>query len=68
MGDKKIAESIAIMSYINEKAKNKKDNTNNTNNNIDENSNNNNTNNSSTSNNEFVWNYSPEFFMIYGCI
>ena len=62
MGDKKIAESIAIMSYINEKAKNKKDNTNtnNTNNNIDENS--------STSNNEFVWNYSPEFFMIYGCI
>ena len=58
MGDKKIAESIAIMSYINEKAKNKKDNTNNTNN-IDDNS---------TTNNEFVWNYSPEFFMIYGCI
>ena len=60
MGDKKIAESIAIMSYINEKAKNKKDNKNTNNTNIDENS--------STSNNEFVWNYSPEFFMIYGCI
>ena len=62
MGDKKIAESIAIMSYINEKAKNKKNNTN------TNNTNNNNTNNSSTNNNEFVWNYSPEFFMIYGCI